>query len=183
MENADGWKTVEGVCCPWKGLEGTGEYWTHGSCLDIDGWLSYCMPHVSCLASLMFHFPLWILGFTHHCLLYILLLTLCLLIAYWAWLIVCYYTLAEVLISHSIVAGSSPAWLLVFTTVKYQEPIAEFPFPTSFPVWTPLLHLRGHYSTSSAPLFSFWSALSSTSSTCATSLKCHIGLSQADVQW
>ena len=25
------------------------------------------MPHVSYLASLLFHFPLWILGFTHHC--------------------------------------------------------------------------------------------------------------------
>jgi len=25
MENADGWKTIEGVHCPWKGMECTGK--------------------------------------------------------------------------------------------------------------------------------------------------------------
>jgi len=24
VENADGWKTIEGVRCPWKGMEDTG---------------------------------------------------------------------------------------------------------------------------------------------------------------
>jgi len=44
VENADGWKTIEGGVLPmerpgryWKIVEGTGEFWTHGSCLDIDG--------------------------------------------------------------------------------------------------------------------------------------------------
>jgi len=27
VENADGWKTVEGVHCPWKGMECPGRYW------------------------------------------------------------------------------------------------------------------------------------------------------------
>jgi len=27
VENADGWKTVEGVHCPWKGMEDYGKYW------------------------------------------------------------------------------------------------------------------------------------------------------------
>ncbi len=142
----------------WNVMEGTRRYWKildlcyHGSCLDVNGWLSYCMPHVSYLASLLFHLPLHILGFTHHLLCYTLLLTLRLLIAYWAWLMMYYCTFTGVLISHSRVAGSSPAWLLVFycrSTRAYSR--ALFP---SYPVWLVIFPLlSGHSSTSLAPLF------------------------------
>jgi len=98
----------------WKVLEGTGVFWTHGLCLDIDGWLSDCMPHVSCIHLIVVSLPFVYTWFYSSYLCYAFLLTLRLLIAYWAWLIVCYCTLVGVLISCSRVTGSSPAWLLVF---------------------------------------------------------------------
>ncbi len=41
MEDADGWKTVEGVRCPWKGLEDTGRLWKalESSGLMICAWI------------------------------------------------------------------------------------------------------------------------------------------------
>jgi len=136
----------------WNVLEGTGVFWTHGSCLDIDGWRNNCMPHVSYLASLMFHFPLCILGFYSSLLCYAYLLTLRLLIAYWAWLIVCYYTLVGVLISRSRIASSSPAWLLVFYR-RSTRANSRALYP-SHPAWLFIFPLCGHYSILLAPLFS-----------------------------
>jgi len=131
VENANGWKTIEGVRCPWKGMESHGRYWIildlcyQSVCLD--DWATVCLmslisPHC-CFTS-----PFGYMDLTHHdsellTLAYWLLTDRLLSMTHYA-----YYTVVEVLISHSKVTGSSPAWLLVFTA-EVLEPIAEAPFP------------------------------------------------------
>src|SRR6266702_4839456 len=112
MENANGWKTIEGVHCPWKRhgiswkvLGGTGSFWT--CVIRVCTWMTEQL-YASCLLSclivvLLSHLDMWILLIITHC--YLLLFTDFLLsMTHYA-----YHTLVEVLISHSRVAGSSPA--------------------------------------------------------------------------
>ncbi len=155
MENADGWKTVEGVRCPWKGMECTGKHWSILDSRFVPGyWWMTELLYASCSLSHLVDvsLPIVYMWFYSSLLCYALLLTIRLLIAYWAWLIVCYCTLVGVLISRSRVAGSSPAWLLVFyrrSTRAYSRA-----FYSSHPVWLVIFPLSGHYSTSLAPLSS-----------------------------
>ena len=154
MENADRWKTVEGVRCPWKGMECTGRNWSILDSWFVPGywWMTESL-YASCLLSclIVVSLPFVYTWFYSSFLCYALLLTLCLWIAYWAWLIVCYCTLVEVLISRSKVAGSSPAWLLVFYR-RSTRAYSRTPF-SSYPVWLFIFPLCGHYSISLAPLF------------------------------
>ena len=152
MESSGGWKTIEGVRYPWKGMECT------GSILDswfVPGyWWMTELLYASCLLSRLIDvsLPFVYTWFYSSFLCYTSLLTLRLLIAYWAWLMVCYYTLVGVLISCSRVAGSSPAWHLVFyrrSTRAYSRALIPH-----HPVWLFILHLCRCYSTSLAPLFS-----------------------------
>jgi len=41
VENADGWKTIKGVHCPWKGLEDTGRLKKAPECsgLMVRAWI------------------------------------------------------------------------------------------------------------------------------------------------
>ncbi len=155
MENADGWKTVEGVRCPWKGMECTRRHWSILDSWFVPGywWMTESL-YASCLLSclIVVSLPLVDTWFYSSLLCYTLLLTLWLLIAYWAWLIVCYCTPVGVLISRSIVAGSSPAWLLVFYR-RSTRANSRALYP-SHPVWLFIFPLCGHSSTSLAPLFS-----------------------------
>ncbi len=89
----------------WKVLEGTGSFWT--CVISVCAWMTELL-YASCLLShlIVVSLPfedIWTLLIVTHCCL--LLLTDCLLsMTHYA-----YYTLVEVLISHSRVAGSSPA--------------------------------------------------------------------------
>ena len=157
----------------WKVLEGTGLFWT--CVIRVCAWMTerlYASCFLSCLIVVSLpYLDMWTLLILTHCCL--LLLTDCLLsMTHYA-----YYTLVEVLISCSRVTGSSPAWLLVFTTAKYQVSIAE-PLSLPFPVWIIISHLlSGLYSISLAPLFSCWCASSSTSSTSHNLVERQTGLS------
>src|SRR6266702_4156387 len=95
----------QGVCHPWKGMEGTGLFWT--CVIRVCAWMTellYASCFLSCLIVVSCPYSdMWNLLIVTHCCL--LLLTDCLLsMTYYA-----YNTLVEVLISCSRVTGSSPA--------------------------------------------------------------------------
>src|SRR6266702_2813936 len=89
----------------WKVLEGTGSFWT--CVIRVCIWMTEQL-YASCLLSclIVFHFPIWIHGpYSSLLIVAYSLLTDCLLImTHYA-----YHMLVFVLISHSRVAGSSPA--------------------------------------------------------------------------
>src|SRR6266702_1495188 len=103
----------------WNVMEGTGSFWTH--VIRVRAWMTEQL-YASCLLSCFIvvslpYSDMWTLLILTHCCL--LLLTNCLL----SMTHCAYYTPVEVLISHSVVTGSSPAGLLVFST-EIPEPIA-----------------------------------------------------------
>ena len=134
----------------WKVLEGTGSFWT--CVIRVCAWMTerlYASCFLSCLIVVSLpYLDMWTLLILTHCCL--LLLTDCLLsMTHYA-----YDMLVEVLISHSRVTGSSPAWLLVFTTEAVLESIAEASSLHSYPVWLvsllsnnkTIIHQQRHYS-------------------------------------
>ena len=95
---------------PWKVLEGTGSFWTH--VIKVCAWMTELL-YASCLLSHLIAVSLpfvdiWIYS-SLLIVAYSLLTDRLLSMTHYA-----YHMIVGVLISHSIVAGSFPAWLLVF---------------------------------------------------------------------
>jgi len=142
----------------WKIVEGTGSFWT--CVIRVWAWMTELL-YASCLLSCLIvvslpYSDMWtLLIVTQSCLL--LLTDHLLSITHYA----C-NTLVEVLISHSKVAGSSPAWLLCFTTCihrrstrAYSRSPSPFPFQCGLPSfisWVDsILHHWCHYSATGLP--------------------------------